>query len=201
MFAVAAIGEDLKDVDVFEAKVRANVEQFLESLIKRGVNRATIQKWNPSPHDYLFTSMFGCRSCCPFCRGLCDQTVKDHAGSHSTRLHRPQGVTGYKYLKTGILVTNICTTHVAGEETFRNLDTSGKFHPFKDYKSINDYYKTWAIPPDPSFEASTYWQWFMATFSKELAEHYKCNEPEIPLAWKHRTFKEVKEQLRHEYKM
>ena len=199
MFAVAAIDEDLKDVDVFEAKVRANVEEFLESLIKRGVDEKSFTKWNPAPHESLFTSMFGCQNLCPFCQGLCDQTVENHACSHSTRIHRPQGLAGYRGETTEILTTSICTTDVAGIGRFRNLDTSWQPLPYKDYRSVNDYYKSWAIPPDPSFETSTYWQWFMATFTKKLAEHYKAKEPKIHSTWKKRTFKEVKDQLRQEY--
>ena len=201
MFAVAAIDEDLKDVDVFETKLRVNVEAFLDSLIKNGVKKATIEKWNPSPHDCLFTSMFGCQNFCPFCKALCDQTVQDHAGNHSTRIHRPQGSTGMRYVTTEKLDDTICTTDVAGEGKFRSLATSGEWHLYKDYQSVNDYYKSWTIPPDPSFEASTYWQWFMATFSKELAEHYKAKEPCIPSAWKKHKFREVRDQLRREYNM
>ena len=201
MFAVAAIDDDLKEVDVFEAKVRENVTQFLDSLIKRGVDRANFQKWNPSPHDHLFTSMFGCQSYCPFCKGLCDQTVQNHVGSHSTKIHRPRALGSYRDIETQILVTNICTKAVASEQTFQNVDTSGERHPYKNYRSVNAYYKSWAIPPDPSFEASTYWQWFMATFSKELAQHFKAKRPKIPSAWKHRTFREVRDQLRQEYNM
>ena len=100
MFAVAAnsiavvCNKDLKEIDVFEAKVRENITQFLELQIKRGVNLETFQKWNPSPHNHLFTSMFGCQNLCPFCKGLCDQTVQNHVGNHSTRIHRPECVLG-----------------------------------------------------------------------------------------------------------
>ena len=199
MFAVAAIDEDLKDVDVFEAKVRANIEEFLESLIKRGVDEASFRKWDPAPHDSLFTSMFGCTSLCPFCKGLCDQTVEEHASSHCTRIHRPSGLAGYRRINTGILSTAICTAKVASKRQFQNSATSFKLHPYKDYRSVNSYYRSWAIPPDPSFEASTYWQWFMATFSKQLAKHYKAEKPDIPSTWKKRTFKEARAQLRQEY--
>ena len=199
MFAVAAIIEDLKDIDAFEDKLKMDVEKLLESFIKGRVDQAAIQKWNPSPQDCLFTSMFGCQSCCPFCNALCDQTVKDHEVSHSTRIHRPQGLTGYRYDNTKILLHNICTTDVASNRKFHNLATSGELHPYKNYQSVNDYYASWVIPPDPSFEASTYWQWFMATFSKDLAKHYEVKKPEIPSAWKKLSFSEVKEQLRREY--
>ena len=203
MFAIAAdlTDQDQIDVDVFQDKVLVDVKKFVESLIKRGVNQATIRAWNPSPHEYLFTSMFGCQSCCPFCKTLCDHTVKNHVGSHSTRIHRPLGLTGYKNTKTKILVDNICTTNVASEKSFINMDTSEESHLYKDYQSVNEYYKSWSIPPDPSFEASTYWQWFIATFSNELAEHYEAKQPDIPSAWKKHKFSEVKEQLRREYNM
>ena len=201
MFAVAAIIEDFKDIDVFEAKLRKDVEEFLESFIKRGVDQATIRKWNPPPQDCLFTSMFGCQCCCPFCNALCDQTVEDHELSHSTRIHRPQGLNGYRNRKTKILRHTICTTDVAGERAFKNLPTSGERHLYKNYQSVNEYYASWVIAPDQSFEASTYWQWFMATFSKELAKHYAAKKPDIPSAWKKLKFSEVKEQLRREYNM
>ena len=199
MFAVAAVDEDLKDLDVFEAKVRANVEEFLESLIKRGVDEASYRKWDPAPHDSLFTWMFGCTSLCPFCKGLCDQTFEKHELSHSTLIHRPNGLAGCKEMKTQVLSTGICTARVAGKLLFRNSDTSFELHPYKGYQSVNSYYGSWSIPPDPSFEASTYWQWFMATFSKELAEHYRAKEPDIPSKWKERTFEQAREQLRQEY--
>ncbi|CAB4008032.1 interferon-induced very large GTPase 1-like, partial [Paramuricea clavata] len=189
-FPVAAISDDLFKIDVFEAKIRENVTQFLDSLIKRGVDPATIRKWNPAPH-YLLESMFGCLLCCPLCKALCDQTVKNHLGNHFTRNHCPQGATGCKNEHTKILVSTICTRDVANDNmSFKNACTSKEWHHYNDYQSVNDYYKSWSIPPDPSFETSTYWQWFMATYSKELAEHYKAEEPDIPVAWKKRTFSE-----------
>jgi hypothetical protein len=145
--------------------------------------------------------MFGCQACCPFCKGLCDQTVRDHAGGHSTRIHRPQGITGYHDINTKILENRICTTLIAGDRRFKNLDTSDQWHPYKEYQTVNDYYKSWAIPPDQSFEASTYWKWFMATFSQELANYYGVKPPEIPLAWKNISFEEARKQLREEFNL
>ena len=202
MFAVVVIDEVLTDFDVFNESVDEKLLLFLDSVVKSGINYMTIQNWNPSPHDYLLTSMFGCEKYCPFCKCLCDQTVHNHAGSHSTRIHRPQGVSGYHDLRTNILDINICTNQVAHEtRRFKNKDTSGEWHPCKDYQSVNDYYKSWSIPPDTSFEASTYWQWFMATFLKDLSDYYKRKEPEIPSAWKRHSFKDVKEDLQKEYNM
>jgi hypothetical protein len=173
----------------------------MKTLINSQADFAAVEKWDPSPHDYLFNLMFACQSYCPFCKALCDQTVQNHAGKHATIIHRPHCLNSWRYTKTGILVLDICTTLVAGEGTFRNADTSNEPHPYKDYQSVNDYYSSWTIPPDTSFQASNYWQWFIAKFSTELAEYYNAKQPEIPLAWKQLTFREIKEKLEQDYKL
>ena len=147
---------------------------FLQLLVQRGVNVAAYTNWQPAPHEKLLDLMFGCQECCPFCKGLCDQTARDHEGGHSTRIHRPQGITGYHDINTTILENRICTTLVDSDRRFKNIDTSGEWHPYKEYQKVNDYYKSWAIPPDASFEASTYWKWFMATYAQELADLLRC---------------------------
>ncbi|CAB3998048.1 interferon-induced very large GTPase 1-like [Paramuricea clavata] len=201
MFNVAAIDDDLKDFEMFESQLIKMVKEFLQSLVERGVSRKVYTTWNPAPHQKLLDLMFGCQECCPFCKGLCDQTVRDHAGGHSTRIHRPQGITGYRGVNTQILVNCICTTSVSSDGKFKNVDTSDQWHPYKEYQTVNEYYKSWAIPPDPSFEASTYWKWFMATFSQELADYYGAKPPKIPLAWKNISFEEARKQLREEFNL
>lgn len=201
MFVVAAIDDDLNDFEMFESQVVQYVKEFLQVLVERGVSNDVYEAWDPAPHEKLLDLMFGCQNCCPFCKGLCDQTVRNHAGGHSTRIHRPQGITGYRNTKTQILVNSICTTLVASDRTFQNNDTSDNVHPYKDYQTVNEYYKSWSIPPDPSFEASTYWKWFMATFSRELAVYYNAKEPEIPVAWKNICFEEARQQLRQEFNL
>ncbi|XP_028403136.1 interferon-induced very large GTPase 1-like [Dendronephthya gigantea] len=202
MFAVAAIDDDLKDIDVFETQVEEKIDEFFVSLIERGIDDSIMEEWDPSPHDHLFSSIFGCQSCCPFCKGLCDQTNQNHAGYHSTRIHRAQGLSGYHNVDTKILCSTICTNDVADEKRrFRNKETAGEWHYYKDYQLVNDYYKSWHIPGDDSFELSKYWQWFMANFSEELANFYEVEEPEIPSTWDDRTFEEVEHDLRQEYKI
>ena len=200
MFAVVAIDDDLKEIDVFETKVMESMDEFFKSLIDRGIDYSTIQEWQPSPHDQLLTYMFGCQSFCPFCKGLCDQTFQDHAENHSTQIHRAQGLSGYHNVDTKILSSAICTNSVAeSNKRFQNVHTNGEWHYYKDYQSVNDYYKSWSIPPDKSFELSKYWQWFMAKFGKDLAEYYGVKEPEIPSAWKEWEFEEVKSDLEQEF--
>ena len=201
MFDVAAIDDDLKDFEMFESHLAKLVKEYLQDLVQRGVDSLVYESWNPAPHEKLLDLMFGCQECCPFCKGLCDQTVRDHAGGHSTRIHRPQGLTGYHDENTKILEKRICTTMVDSDWRFKNVDTSDEWHPYKEYQTVNDYYKSWAIPPDQSFEASTYWKWYMATYAQQLATYYGVQPPEIPLAWKSISFQDATNQLREEFNL
>ncbi|XP_028403138.1 interferon-induced very large GTPase 1-like [Dendronephthya gigantea] len=202
MFAVAAIDDDLKDIDVFETKVKESIDEFFKSLIPDRIDRSTMEKWDPPPHDQLLTRMFGCESFCPFCKGLCDQTTPNHPEGHSTKHHRAGGLNGYKDIDTKILSISICTNDVAEPgKRFRNKDTNDEWRLYSDYQSVNEDYKSWSIPPDPSFELSIYWQWFMGKFLKELCKHYGVKEPEIPSIWKDRTFEVAERDLRQEYNM
>ena len=199
MFDVAAIDDDLKDFETFESQLTQLVKIFLQSLVQRGIDVKFYKSWQPAPHEMLMDLMFGCQECCPFCKGLCDKTVGGHEKGHSTRIHRPQGITGYYDVNTKILENRICTTLVDSDGKFKNVHTSNQLHPYKEYQKVNDYYKSWAIPPDASFEASTYWKWFMATYAQELANYYDVKPPEIPLAWY--SLEEAREQLRKEFNL
>jgi hypothetical protein len=192
--------DDLENLDLFEKTFREKVTQFLESLIESGVDSEAMGKWNPPPHEYLLNLMFGCQSCCPFCNVLCDYTENHPGINHSAKIHRPQGLKSIEDVDTEMLDTTICTTWMANERgNFRNEATSGKWHLYRDFQSVNDYYKSWSIAPDQTFEGSIYWQWFMATFSKELAEHFDAKEPTIPELWKSRSFQDAEDQIRKVY--
>ncbi|XP_046851638.1 interferon-induced very large GTPase 1-like isoform X2 [Xenia sp. Carnegie-2017] len=211
MFAVATLDEDLKETDIFDEKIRELVENFVQSLTDAELNSKTISNWQPAPHEMLSKLLLGCQAVCPFCKALCDQTMEQSNlsddGEHvteihqqySTKLHRPLGLAGHYNSETKILISDICTFLVAGDGTFQNIDTNWKPHPYKDYQSVNDYYKSWKIPPDLSFEASRYWQWFMVKFSKQLAKHYEAKEAKIPSSWKSVAFSEAVKQLKEEY--
>lgn len=199
MFDIVTIHGDLKDFQFFQEEVEKMLTTYFESIIDHGVFSLAMSEWQPNPYDVLVDAMFGCDKCCPFCKALCDQTVKDHAGSHSCKNHRPQGIVGYRWLNSNILITDICTFLVAGERSFKNPDTSWEFRPYKQYQTVNDYYKSWSIAPDTSFEASAYWKWFMAKYPGELAAHHTVKPPEIPSNWKSITFKEAKESIQAQY--
>ena len=201
MFFVATIDEHLKEFEIFEDQIETSLRQVFQQILDRGVTATVLREWHPTPFDKLVDLMFGCDKCCPFCRALCDQTLKNHENQHSIRIHRPQGITGYRYEGSNILVAKICSTNVAGTSKFRNHHTSNEWHPYKNYQTVNDYYKSWSIAPDSSFEASSYWKWFMATYASELAKHYQTKTPDIPLAWKKISFEEAKNQIQEEYNL
>ena len=117
--------------------------------------------------------MFGCQCMCLFCKVLCDQTIEGHPGNHSIRLHRILCLTGYLNEDTQSLTCDVCTFLVAGNREFKNQDTNWKKCRYKGYQPVNDYYKSWTMPLDPSFEVSKYWQRRMVKFSKELAEYHR----------------------------
>ena len=199
IFDIVTIHCDLKDFEVFEEEVERMLTEYFEQIIDRGIDNSVMSAWQPHPYDVLVDTMFGCDKCCPFCNALCDQMMKDHDCDHSSNNHRPQGIASCRNETTQKLHTSICTTDVAGDDQFKNCDTCDKWHPYKRYQTVNDYYKSWSIPPDLSFEASSYWKWFMAKYSSELAEHFTAKEPEIPSSWKSITFAQAKACLQDEY--
>ncbi|XP_046849930.1 interferon-induced very large GTPase 1-like [Xenia sp. Carnegie-2017] len=199
MFGFATLDEDLKETDLFDKKVREFVEDFVQILTDAELDSETISNWQPAPHKRLSKLLLECQAVCPFCKALCDQTM-DYQ-QYSTNLHRPLGLAGHYNSKTKILISDICTFLVAGNDTFKNIDTNWQPHPYKDYQSVNDYYKSWKIPPDRSYENSKYWQWFMVKFSKQLAKHYEAKEAKIPSSWKSVTFSEAVKQLKEQYNL
>ncbi|XP_028415124.1 interferon-induced very large GTPase 1-like isoform X15 [Dendronephthya gigantea] len=205
-FALVEIN-DLEDIEVYKKDVINKVNDLANTLINDGLNREDIKLLNPSPSDILINETIGCQCVCPFCGVLCDIDPKNHEGmeennTHATRVHRPGGIRGYFYTSSRKLVTEICTTDVARKAKFKNRDTS-EFIPFKDYQSVNDYYKSWVIAPDElrQYEALKYFKWFMVYFSKELAEYYNVEEPDIPEDWKSVTFEDAKKELEQKYEL
>ena len=194
--------DNLENIDLFEKTFCEKVTQFLGSLVERGVDSEAMEEWNPPPHEHLFNLMFGCQSCCPFCNVLCDKTGDHPETQHHSKMHLPQGLKNNENFETKMLDISICNNWIASKKgKFRNVDTCAKWHLYREYQSVNEYYKSWSIAPDPTFETSIYWQWFVATFSKELAEHFDAKEPKIPAPWKSRSFQEAEDQLRKEYQI
>jgi hypothetical protein len=143
----------------------------------------------------------GCLKSCPFCGEICIAGGVDedhnHEGNHETPYHRPQGITGYRpvYGKPKLAIET-CQQDVAGEGSFINPDTNGEYRLYKDYRKVNDYYASWKINGDLSLETGSYWKWFMAAYSFELAILYDADEPDIPESWKSLSKEKEIEKLR-----
>lgn len=169
---------DLKVFDEFLMqrfdKVEDNLNTFYTDVVRldESMEQQVVQQ--------LAGSVLGCSKQCPFCRVSCALTVNDHDVDCSSPQHYPKGVAGYHWTMNKKLAIDTCTTAVASDLTFRNIDTKYKGIPFKDYKK---FYKTWKIQGDKSLDASLYWKWFMAKYIAELAEYYHHERPSIPEAW------------------
>ncbi|KAF3832273.1 hypothetical protein F7725_025938 [Dissostichus mawsoni] len=65
----------------------------------------------------------------------------------------------------------MCTTNVHSELPFNCADTNGKWHPFKEYRTI---YPDWLIPPDYTREASDYWKYVLVKFNERFAQEFNA---------------------------
>ncbi len=151
--------------------------------------------------EKLFERIIGCVESCPFCGEICTHGMDGHDIDHETEFHRPQGVGGYFHQigsEEGKLATETCSQNVASKSKFKDHATRAKYGderyvPYKDYRTV---YASWKINGDPSLESSSYWKWFMATFSAKLADEYGAKEPDIPSTWKTLTKEQEIEKLR-----
>lgn len=211
---VNTIQKDIKQVCDAEEIDGFDLDAFKEELIQELKNRQpnlisemsktfsldTKQKVTKK----LFERIIGCIKSCPFCGEICTHGINGHDIDHETDLHRPQGVLGYFYTtgsKKGQLLTETCPQDVASNSGFRNCATRAKYGderyvPYKDYRTVSGYYASWKINGDLSLESSSYWKWFMATFSAKLADKYGAKEPDIPSTWKTLTKEQEIEKLR-----
>uniref|UniRef100_A0A8K9XBS8 Interferon-induced very large GTPase 1-like n=2 Tax=Oncorhynchus mykiss TaxID=8022 RepID=A0A8K9XBS8_ONCMY len=179
------VGE-MKQTVTSEYEQRTDIKERLRSLPFK-------------PQDNMFTSQFGCGEVCPFCGAPCEAGGKDHA-KHFTSIHRPQGVRGWRNLKTKVLWTNICSSDVISDNTFRTSLTGDKPHPYKDYQT---YYPDWIITGDSSIEASDYWKYVMATFNESIAkdEGDSTLPADIPEDWKVLTHDDAMKSLKNIFNM
>ncbi|XP_055766459.1 interferon-induced very large GTPase 1-like [Salvelinus fontinalis] len=171
---------DTKQFAVYLTEFVKEIEQSLAATYdKEGDIKERLRSLPFKPQDKMFTSLFGCGKQCPFCGGPCEAGGKEHA-QHFTSIHRPQGVKGWRNLKTTVLWTNICSSDVISENKFRTSLTEGKFHPYKEYQT---FYPDWIITGDPSIKASNYWKYVMATFNETIAKDTHALPADIPEDW------------------
>ncbi|XP_042275997.1 up-regulator of cell proliferation-like [Thunnus maccoyii] len=158
-------------------------EQLQEEFSKSENVTETLSKLPIKPQDELFRRVFGCGKQCPFCKVPCEAGGKGHEKHHAA-VHRPKGLGRYSYDGSDKLVETLCTTDVQSERRFKNADTKGEWHPYKDYTK---YYPDWHIPPDPSMEASDYWKFVLVKYNDRFAQEYEAKPADVPEAWRRIT--------------
>ncbi|XP_044213950.1 up-regulator of cell proliferation-like [Thunnus albacares] len=170
-------------------------EQLQEEFSKSENITETLNKLPIKPQEELFKRVFGCGKQCPFCKVPCEAGGKDHKQHHAA-VHRPQGLCKRSYEGTDKLVETLCTTDVQSERRFKNADTKGKWHPYKDYTK---YYPDWHIPPDRSIEASDYWKFVLVKYNEKFAELYSAKPADVPEAWRRITKEQALKGLKDAY--
>lgn len=182
--------EDLKVItfqnSVPVSQFAADVESFLSDLgeeiiseMKRSTIESVLAVVSLKPEEELFKKVVGCGKQCPFCKVPCEAGCSEHT-EHFATVHRPQGLGRYRFVDTNVLCSSLCSTDVVTEKSFRNLDTDGKFHPYKDYR---EFYPDWMIQPDPSISASDYWKFIFKEFNAQFAKEYKAKPASLPKEW------------------
>ena len=186
--------ENLEDFHFFTGEIIKGLHKIQESLLEdfQSSPLSQMDSWSKQPYDILCDTMLGCCEQCPFCKEQCELTTPNHDCKHSVELHR------YTRVSTGEMVVDVCSSGVASDANFQNSDTDWKPHPYKEYQK---YYPNWTITPDSSRQASSYWKWFVAKYSAQIAQHFNAKETEIPDGWTSLTWEEVKEDLKTSYNL
>ena len=93
----------------------------------------------------VFHYLFACTETCPLCGAPCDEI---HLGQldldkqHFTLYHRSMSFVRHTPNKGGTFIPLTCNDFVKSNHTFRKADTNYEFVYYRDYKTVNDYYKS-----------------------------------------------------------
>ncbi|KAM6894146.1 up-regulator of cell proliferation-like [Lycodopsis pacificus] len=169
-----------------------DMAQDLREKFKKTNILMKLKKLNVNPQNELFTELIGCGKQCPFCKAPCEAGGKKH-GEHFASLHRPQALGTYRWDDTEKLATDICSSSVISDLSFKNIATNGEWHPYKHYTAI---YPDWRIAPDASLQASDYWKYILAKFNQQFAKAFNAKPADIPATWKHITCKQAEESIK-----
>ena len=176
-----------KGLDAKKALIETNLEDLTVNVLDGQQNR---------PYDRFYKDLCGCCKQCPFCKEQCDSTNDSHSNDHCVQQHRPQCLGGYRWVSTGVIVTDVCSSLVGSDNYFRNADTKNESVACKEYRTI---YPHWTITIDLGAESSPYWKWFLANYCDEIADYYRAKTSDIPESWKSLRWNDVKSEMRESY--
>ncbi|CAI5672470.1 unnamed protein product [Oreochromis niloticus] len=175
-----------------------SVNEMAQDLRKEFENvniERKLQHLHVQPQNELFNKLVGCGKQCPFCKASCDAGGGGHT-EHFASLHQPEDLGNYRWDTTEKLVTNICSSLIRSDSSFRCSATNHEWHPYKSYKDI---YPDWKIPPDVSLEASDYWKFIMVQYNNDFAKEFNAKPADIPAAWKQITKQQAEKSLKESF--
>lgn len=189
--AEMAIYTVLSDYELFANECKTLVQTTMQTKLLEHANLPdtscfeTVKEWFQSLPKKLHVSLAdgvqGCGNQCPFCKTLCDDTVKEHK-FHCSNLHFPIGLGGWRIRSTQHLVCDTCTANVASDRGHYSCHCPGLScgHETKPYKNYRIDYPDWDIKPISDYEATMYWKWVLSRFNADFARHYSCKTALIP---------------------
>ena len=192
--------EDLNDFHYFTQEVIKGLRKMECSLLEdfQCSPFSQMDSWLEQPYDILCDDLLGCFEQCPLCGEQCELTTPNHDCKHSVALHRPQCLGGCTSTSTGKMMLETCSSSVASNMNFQNAATGHKSYPYRQYQM---FYPNWIITPDSLHKASSYWKWFVANYSAQIAKHFNMKETQVPDTWKSLTWEEVKRDLKTLYNL
>ncbi|XP_036399925.1 interferon-induced very large GTPase 1-like isoform X2 [Megalops cyprinoides] len=159
------------------------LEKDIEEQITNWDVEETVLNLSTKPTEELINSLLNCKKQCPFCGVPCERAGLNHS-DHFSEYHIPDGLCGYTQNTSKKLSTYICTISVSSGECFLNEDTDYRYVPYRNYKSVNEFYRSWQIQSDSSYKASSYWKYVFYRFNNEFAHRYAAEPATIPEGWK-----------------
>ncbi|XP_066036262.1 interferon-induced very large GTPase 1-like [Chamaea fasciata] len=185
--------QEVTDIEFLSSALADNLRNLRDRLMTEFAG-ADMSSFSTQPHTILAEHFSGCWEQCPFCGAVCTNTMQGHDGDHQLIFHRPQGVNGWRWIGTGQLIIDICSSLVASNCHFVIGDEVS--YPYKTYRDAGPPYSTWNILPDSSMQA--YWKWFVSHFKTQLEALYNQKfqgRGEIPEAWRRITKQEALSEL------
>ncbi|XP_031749488.1 interferon-induced very large GTPase 1-like isoform X3 [Xenopus tropicalis] len=163
------------NIDVFLVETQEQIRAEIKSLSFEVLLSHLLMK----PHIELFKRIIGCGKKCPFCNVPCEAGGDAHQ-EHFASAHWPKGLAEYTFSDKNVLSKTTCSTAIISNGSFRNPDTKGKWHPYRDYRTV---YPQWIIHPERSTKSSLYWKFIFAQYNKDFAKLYQANPADIPEEW------------------
>ena len=200
-------GVKLSDLDILDVYTVANLGQFSDlflQILDHSIEHFDWKDWIRkiltntkflTIKENIVDSLIGCKALCPFCKEPCQLSAGEHEHYCGT-FHRPQGISGWRYIDSNIIVHEECTTSILHKMRFIY---EAENYEYEDYRTVNDYFNSWKIIGQDSID-SKYWQWVLCTFQEEFVNYYEIlPNKNINEEWSHLTMEEIVDDIEKLY--